>query len=173
MIKKPWTFWDYLQDATGIILKSFYGSTIILGILWFATILGLFDVFIPGLKESFYSLWTLGSPLYFLALLVTIPVDIIFHSGKIKSRSIIVNKVSYTINLNLYAMWTVLSIGFGVIFGTVSLFADGTKDIYGYMLVVGVSLSLSNIFAIIARGYLHDSPITEFFVKHFRNFIQH
>ncbi len=159
-----WCIWDYVQDITGIIVKSFYGSTIVLSILWVAGIIGLFSSFIPELKELLYSLSSLGNTPYLLILLLLIPFDIFYHRERISSRLKDCTPIRSTTKLWLYIMWTIVSIGFGVIFGTLGLFAGTTKNFYDYMFVVIVSLSFSNIAGIIARGYIRDSPVAEFFL---------
>jgi len=171
LLNKKWTFWDYLQDATGIRIKiTGLGPTIILGILWVGGILGMFNSFFPELRELLYNLSEFSKEGYFLFLLVTIPFDIIVYRKDEKFRNGAFTSEKYNPNFWGYSFCTIASIGFGIILGTNSLFAETTSNLYEYIFVMMVSLSFSNIAGIMARSFLQDSPIAEYILKKIKKY---
>ena len=157
-----YTKFDYLQDLTGIRIHHLYGADAILAVFWFASILGLIAIFVPDLVEPLYNLYTLGHPTVFVILWVLIPTEIFFNFKNITEKLSDIHHTNPGIRIFNYLLFSTLSLGFGLIFGTLGLFAN-MDDLISYLFAMVVGLSFSNICAIIARGYLRDSPITEFF----------
>lgn len=152
---------DYLQDLTGIRINSLYGPNLILAILWFVSILGLVAMIVPGIAESLYGLYVLGHPALFVFLWTLIPIDTVLHFKKISYRLRDIHHINPEIRILNYLMFSTLALGFGLIFGTLGLFAS-MDNLQNYLFIMGVSLSFSNICGIIARGHIRDSPVVDY-----------
>jgi hypothetical protein len=157
-----YTISDYVQDLTGIRIRSLYGPNAILAVLWFTSILGLVAIFIPGLSESLYGLYLLGHPTLFIFLWAIIPIDILCNFKNITKRLSNIHHTNPEIRILNYLLFSSMALGFGLIFGTMGLFAN-TNDLSNYLFVMGISLSFSNICGIVARGYIRNSPIIDYF----------
>src|SRR5690554_3700593 len=118
MSKTKFTKFDYVQDITGIRLDSFYGSTAVLGLLWVIGIIGLFGHIYPEITTSLYYVSGVNEPIYFVILWLIMPIEIFFKFKTIAFRLCDIYHTDPMLRILFYMMWSTLTIGFGLIFGT-------------------------------------------------------
>lgn len=131
-------------------------------------ILGLIDYFHTGISlfEYLVPFHTLSHPTVFLLLWCLTALEIFVRSKHIASQVCNENNIgSYSPELNVYfyMMFSTISLGFGLIFGTMGIFAN-TDDPLSYLSTIGSAMLFVSISNIIARGYIKDSPICDFII---------
>ena len=151
---------DYVLDGINIRLHSFYGSSIVLSVLFVVGIIGMLGNSIDGLTESLYYFSSLSNPGYFVLLWSILPLEICFRFKTISKKLANIHHADPLIRIFNYMLLQTLAIGFGLIFGTVGLFANPEYEMYWPWMMS--ALLFSNACGILARGYIRDSPIINF-----------
>jgi hypothetical protein len=138
-----------------------------LAVLWIAGFVGILGYILPnsGITEFLYQLSTLSHPSIFVGLWCIMVIEITIRLKTISSKMDGVYGLARELRLYSHMMWKTLAMGFGLIFGTFSLFANTISDPWSFGLLMGASFVFSNICGIIADGYTRESPVCDFFAK--------
>lgn len=136
-------------------------------ILSLTTIVGILIELYPNsnVTESLYMFYHLGHPAVFVLLWCLMTVDVFFRSKSIGERLCDENSVNPESRVYFYMLFSTLSLGFGLIFGTLGLFATSNNGFVDYLLIMISGMLFTSVTGIIAQGYIRDSPIAEFFTK--------
>lgn len=161
--------YEYPLDLCGIRPNSFFGAPIVLSILSIIGVLGIIDYFLVeiDLVEQLAMFYLLGHPATFLILWCVTSLEVFVRSKSIASQVCNINNVgSYSPELRVYfyMLYSTLSLGFGLIFGTMGIFVTIDNPV-AYLSVIGSAMLFVSISGIIARGYINDSPISNFIVE--------
>ena len=168
-----WEKKDYVFDTTRISPHTLYAGNAVLVFLWVIGFVGLAGQMFPASKitEFLYQFYTIGNPTIFVILWTIMILEIFFRFNTITSKLNDVYGLALELRVYTHMMWKTLALGFGLIFGTLSLFANTISDPWSFALVIGASFVFSNICGIIADGYTRESPVCEFITKKTKLFV--
>jgi len=154
---------EYVQDATGFKLNAFYGPTVVLSILMILNIIGLFGKIYPEINPALGYFASIGHPAYFFILWVVMMAELFVKTQSVSEKLSDIHHANPEVRVLAYIALSTLGIGFGIIFGTLGLFSNPeTISEWG---VWFASLIFPIVCTIMARGYIRESPIVNFFTN--------
>jgi len=154
---------EYVQDATGLKLNTFYGPTAVLSFLTILNLIGLFGKINPEINPALGYFASISHPAYFVVLWGVTMAEIYARTKTISKNLADIHHTNPEGRIIGYIGLSTIGIGFGIIFGTTGLFSTPeTISEWGIWIAMMI---FANVCTIMARGYIRESPIVNFFTS--------